>query len=165
LREKEAAMQCPKCLAPLNPARHGDLIFDGQIWCDRCRDYHRELIRPRDFQEIKGWSHLIGQEFGFPPVHLEENDNPAIYRREASVLMAEAYYQHGTILFYPPGCRLTTLCHELAHIYTGQDHTPEWAMMFARLVAWVKSRLNQDRGPKGFRARLSIYAGVPKRVY
>lgn len=158
-------MQCPKCLVNLDPTRHGDLIFDGQIWCDRCHDYHRELIRPRDFPEIEGWSHLICQEFGFPSVHLAENDDPRVYRREASVLMAEAYYHQRLILFYPPGCRLTTLCHELAHIYTGQDHTREWARMFAQFVAWVKSRLDEDRGPQGFQARLSIYAGVPKRVY
>lgn len=79
--------------------------------------------------------------------------------------MAEADHRHRSIRFYPPGCRLATLCHELAHIYTGQDHNREWAMMFAWLVAWVKTRLEEDHDPQGFTARLSIYAGMPQRVY
>jgi hypothetical protein len=114
---------------------------------------------------VEAWSNLICRAFDFPPVKIEENADPAVYRQETSVLMAEADRRERSILFYPPGCRLTTLCHELAHVYTGQDHTREWAQMFARLVAWVKSRLDEDKGPPGFRARLSIYAGVPKRVY
>jgi len=79
--------------------------------------------------------------------------------------MVEADHRIRSIRFYPPGCRLATLCHELAHIVTGYDYTREWAMMFARLVAWVNSRLAEDHGPQGFRARLSIYAGVPQRGY
>lgn len=158
----EAPMQCPKCGAILDLARHGYLVFDGQVWCDRCRSYDGELLRPRDFQEIKAWSRMICEGFGFPPVPLEENPDPAIFRLEASVLMAEADRQQKSICFYPPGCRLTTLCHELAHVYTGQDHTREWAETFAELVAWVKSYLDEDNGPEGFRARLSIYAGLPR---
>jgi hypothetical protein len=34
-----------------------------------------------------------------------------------------------------------SLCHELAHLFTGQDHTEAWARNFATLVAWVKMRL------------------------
>ncbi len=158
-------LKCPKCGAILDPASHGDLVFDGQVWCDRCHEYGRELIRPRDMKEIEAWSRMICQVLGFPPVLLEENADPAVFRKEASVLMAETDHRHRSIRFYPPGCRLATLCHELAHIYTGQDHSREWAMMFARLVAWVKTRLAEDQGPRGFRARLSIYAGVPQRVY
>jgi hypothetical protein len=108
---------------------------------------------------------MICQAFGFSPALLEENTDPVVYRKEASVLMAEAHHRQQFIRFYPPGCRLSTLCHELAHIFTSQDHTQEWGMMFARLVAWVKTRLEEDHGPQGFRARLSIYAGVPQRVY
>jgi hypothetical protein len=158
-------MECPKCGAILDPASHGDLVFDGQVWCDRCHEYGRELIRPRDLKELQAWSRIICRAFGFLPVPLEENADAAVYRKEASVLMAEADHRHRSIRFYPPGCRLATLCHELAHIFTGQDHSREWAMMFANLVAWVKARLEEDYGPQGFRARLSIYAGVPQRVY
>ncbi len=79
--------------------------------------------------------------------------------------MAEADHQQRSILFFPPGCRLTTLCHELAHVFTGQDHTLEWARTFAQLVAGVKSRLAEDKGPEGFQARLPLYAGMPKSVY
>lgn len=149
----------------LAPASHGDLVFDGQVWCDRCHEYNRELIRPREIQEIESWCQMISTAFGFPPVQIENDANPAVYRLESSVLMAEADRRQRSIRFYPPGCRLSTLCHELAHLYTGQDHTWEWAMMFAQLVAWVKIRLAEDQGPRGFRARLSIYAGVPQHVY
>jgi hypothetical protein len=116
-------------------------------------------------QEIEAWSHLICTAFGFPPVHLETNADPAVYRLQSSVLMAEADHRQRSIRFYPPGCRLATLCHELAHLYTGQDHTQEWAEMFAHLVAWAKSRLGAGLGVEGYPARLSIYAGLPKRVY
>jgi hypothetical protein len=158
-------LECPKCGAVLNPASHGDLVFDGQVWCDRCHEYGRELVRPRVLKEIKAWSRMICQAFGFPPILLKENTDAAVYRKRASVLMAEADHRCRSIRFYPPGCRLATLCHELAHIFTCQDHSREWAVMFARLVAWVKTRLEEDLGPQGFRAKLSIYAGVPQRVY
>ncbi len=158
-------LECPKCGRILDPGRHGDLIFDGQVWCDRCHEYDRELIRPRDFPEIKAWSQLICEAFGRDPVSLREDSNPALFRKEASVVLAEAEQRERSIVFYPPGLRLTTLCHELAHIFTSQDHDEAWAGTFARLVAWVKSRLAEDRGPEGFQARLSIYAGIPRRVY
>jgi hypothetical protein len=158
-------LECPKCGAGLDPASHGYLVFDGQVWCDRCHEYDRELIRPREIKEIESWCNMIGTAFGFPPVPLETNADPAVFRKAASVLMAEADHRQRSICFYPPGCRLATLCHELAHIFTGQDHNQEWAMMFAKLVAWVKARLEENLGPQGFRAKLSIYAGVPQRVY
>jgi ribosomal protein S27AE len=158
-------MACPKCGVILNPANHGNLVFDGQVWCDRCHEYGRELIRPRDLREIQAWSRMICRALGFPPVLLEENADPAVFRKDASVLMAEADHRRRSIRLYSPGCRLATLCHELAHIYTGQDHSRDWALMFAKLVAWVKTRLAEDNGPQGFRARSSIYAGVPRRVY
>jgi hypothetical protein len=44
-------------------------------------------------------------------------------------------------MLHPPGHRLMTLCHELAHLFTGQDHTEDWALTFAALTAWVKARL------------------------
>ena len=160
----DSMMECPKCGVRLNPARHGDLVFDGQVWCARCHEYGRELIRPRDLREIQAWSRMMCRELGFAPVLLEDNVAPALSRPGAPVLMAEADHRRRSIRFYPPGCRLATLCHELAHIYTGQDHSRDWALMFARLVAWVKTRLNEDQGPPGFRARLSIYAGVPDRL-
>jgi hypothetical protein len=144
---------------------HGNLVFDGQVWCDQCRVYDRELIRPREFPEIESWSRVICTAFGFSPVPLEFDDDPATFRLESTVLMAEADHGQGSIRFYPPGCRLTTLCHELAHLYTGQDHTREWAGMFASLVAWIKFRLDAGQGVEGYPARQPIYEGVPRRVY
>ncbi|MFZ5447860.1 MAG: hypothetical protein ACOZFS_04395 [Thermodesulfobacteriota bacterium] len=158
-------MECPRCRAVLNPADHGKLVFDGQVWCDRCHEYDRELIRPREITEIEAWCHIICQTFGLPAIGIEHDHNPENFRLEASVLMAEADHRQKTIRFYPPGCRLTTLCHELAHLYSGQDHTQEWAEAFAVLVAWVKTRLAQGKGAAGYPATMSIYAGVPKRVY
>ena len=158
-------LECPKCGRILDPGRHGDLIFDGQVWCDRCHEYDRELIRPRDLPEIKAWSQLICTSLSIEVVSVREDSNPALFRKEASVVLAEAEHRERSIVFYPPGLRLTTLCHELAHIFTSQDHDEAWAGTFARLVAWVKSRLAEDRGPEGFQARLSIYAGIPRRVY
>ncbi len=161
----DTRLQCPKCGRVLDPAHHSELVFDGHVWCDGCHEYDRELNRPRDFPEIQAWSHLICANFGWAPVVLEANTESHRYRQATSVLLAEAYHQHRAILFFPPGYRLSTLCHELAHILTGHDHTCEWAATFARLVAWVKAQLAEDRGPEGFQARLSIYAGVPRRVY
>ena len=158
-------LECPKCGRILDPGRHGDLIFDGQVWCDRCHEYDRELIRPRDFQEIKAWSQLICTSLSLEVVSLREDSNPTLFRKEASVVLAEADHRERSIVFYPPGLRLTTLCHELAHLFTGQDHTREWAEMFAVLAAWVKSMLDNGQGPPGYQARMSIYAGVPERVY
>lgn len=165
LWEISEVMECHQCGVRLDPANHGDLVFDGQVWCDRCHEYGRELIRPRDLREIQAWSRMICQAFDCLPVLLEENTDPAVFRQYTSVLMAEADHRRRSIRFYTPGCRLATLCHELAHIYTGQDHSRDWAMMFAKLVGWVKTRLGEDQGPPGFRARSSIYAGVPQRVY
>ncbi len=164
-RSADQDLKCPQCRAVLNPANHGNLIFDGQVWCDKCHAYDRELIRPREIKEIKAWSHLISTAFAFPPVHLETNVDPTAFRQESWVLMAEADHRQRSICFYPPGCRLATLCHELAHLFTGHDHTREWAGMFAALVAWVKFRLDAGEGVAGYKARQSIYEGVPKRVY
>jgi hypothetical protein len=158
-------IKCPKCRTILNPSNHGYLVFDGQIWCDGCHDYDRELIRPRPINEIEAWSNLLCRVFDFPSVTLEKSADSTIFRNQDSVLMAEADRSQRSILFYPPGYRLTTLCHELAHIYTGHDHTGEWAKMFAILLAWVKSQIGNDQGPEGYQPRLSIYAGVPNRVY
>ncbi len=71
----------------------------------------------------------------------EARSNWRLYWHDDTCLLAEAYHDQRTILLYPPGQRLTTLCHELAHIFTQQDHTPAWAQTFARLIAWVKQRL------------------------
>ncbi len=158
-------LRCPKCQVELNPADHGNLVFDGQVWCDRCHAYDRELIRPREIQEIEAWVRLISTAFAFPPVRLETIADPAAFRLESSVLMAETDHRQRCIRFYPPGCRLATLCHELAHLYTGQDHTREWAAMFASLVAWVKSRLAAEEEIEGYKARQPISEGLPKRLY
>jgi hypothetical protein len=157
-------LACPKCGKVLNPAEHGSLVFDGQVWCDHCHAYARELIWPREIREIEAWSSLICGTFGFPPVQIEMDLDPAVFRRESSVLMAEADHRHRSIRFYPPGCRLSTLCHELAHIYTGQDHTHEWAEIFADIISWVKSRLEKGEGPPGCSTLVPTYS-ILKRVY
>jgi hypothetical protein len=158
-------LACPQCGVDLDPANHGNLVFDGRVWCDQCHAYDRDLIRPREIEEIEAWSDLICRAFGSPAIQIEQNHDPARYRLASTVLMAEADHRQKSIQFYPPGCRLATLCHELAHLYTGQDHTREWAEMFAILVTWVKSRLDNGKGPPGYQVRMSIYAGVLKRVY
>jgi len=163
--QQDSVLECPQCRAVLNQVNHGHLVFDGHIWCDRCHSYDRELIRPREFPEIESWSRVICAAFGFPPILLEIDDNPALFRRETSVLMAETDHGEGSIRFYPPGCRLATLCHELAHLFTGQDHTGEWAGMCAALAAWVKSRVDAGQGVEGYKARQSIYECLQKRVY
>ncbi|RJR41900.1 MAG: hypothetical protein C4567_08045 [Deltaproteobacteria bacterium] len=158
-------LECPRCRAVLDPGDHGNLVFDGPVWCDKCHAYDRELIRPREFKEIESWSRLICAAFGFSPVPLEISDDPAVFRLKSSVLMAEADHGQKSVRFYPPGCRLTTLCHELAHIHTGHGHTRVWAGLFAVLVAWVKFRLDTGQGVAGYPARQPISAGVPRRVY
>jgi len=157
-------MKCPQCGKALDPAKHGDLVCDGEVWCDGCRGYDWELLRPRDFQELRAWSDLICQACGRAPVPLAADPDPAKFRTEASVVTAEADHGQKTIVLYPPGCRLTTLCHELAHLLTGEDHTPRWAATFAQLVAWVKARLEEDSGPPGWPARLPIHPGPPFTV-
>jgi len=158
-------LSCPKCRKVLRPEGHAYLVFDELVWCDACHSYDRELIRPRDFAEIKAWGQLISRHFGLGEVPIQEETDPQFFRQTNSVVTAEADRGQRYIVIYPPGCRLVTICHELAHIATGQDHTFPWARAFARLVAWVKSRLEADQGPDGFPARMSIYAGIPKRVY
>jgi hypothetical protein len=37
-------MNCPQCGTPIDPARHADLVFDGQVWCDRCHRYDDRLM-------------------------------------------------------------------------------------------------------------------------
>jgi hypothetical protein len=157
-------LECPKCGAVLDPAEHGNLVCDGRVWCDHCHAYGRELLWPREIMEIEAWSTLICNTFGFPPVEIELDPDPAVFRLESSVLMAEADHRRRSIRFYPPGCRLSTLCHELAHLYTGQDHTREWAEMFANIISWVKSRLENGERPPGCRTTVPVYS-VPKRVY
>ncbi|MBM4274288.1 MAG: hypothetical protein FJ134_07495 [Deltaproteobacteria bacterium] len=149
-------MRCPECGKLLDLERHGYLVFDGLVWCDGCRAYDRELLWPRDFQEIEAWGRLIAENLGFEPTPLIYLDDPEIYRLEHTVLTAEADHGRRQICLYPPGLRLATLCHELAHILTGQDHTPEWAVTFARLTAWVNEALAHNQGPQGFPKMFSL---------
>jgi hypothetical protein len=73
---------------------------------------------------------------------------------DKKVLMAEAYHQEGVVVLYPAGLRLATLCHELAHLMSSQDHTATWAKTFALLVAWVKEQLPPDPYTAGMHFRL-----------
>ncbi|MDD3580269.1 MAG: hypothetical protein PHW74_04500 [Desulfobacca sp.] len=138
-------MKCPKCGKSIDPVQHGDLTFDDQVWCADCHQYDGELFRHRDFAELENWALKICAAFGQEPVALQQNlkslTNPRIYWQDSTFVLAEADHQQRSILLYPPGYRLPTLCHELAHIFTGQDHTEAWARTFAKLVAWVKTQL------------------------
>jgi hypothetical protein len=141
----ENVLFCPDCGSELDLAAHGDLVCDGQIWCLACRQYLPELTANREFAELQDWAAAICAAFGQDPVPLLENSAARsdwrLYWHNDTCLLAEAYHEQRTILLYPPGQRFTTLCHELAHIFTRQDHTPAWAETFACLIAWVKHRL------------------------
>jgi hypothetical protein len=138
-------MNCPNCGKALELERHSDLVFDGQVWCDRCHGYDERLLATRPFPELEIWALQICQAFGQEPVHLQRDPaylpNPNKYWNGATFLLAEAFHEPRGIMLHPPGHRLMTLCHELAHLFTGQDHTEAWARTFATLIAWVKSQL------------------------
>ena len=97
---------------------------------------------------------MICREFGFPPVLLEDNAAPAVSRPGAPVFMAEADHRRRSIRFYAPGCRLATLCHELAHIYTGQDHSRDWAMMFAQARGLGKNPAGRGSRSPGLQGQI-----------
>ena len=141
------SVQCPRCGKTLDPACHGYLVCDGEIFCDRCHRYDRQLLESRSFEEIAEWNRRICQAFGYTPPPLTTGDSPPLvegpfdFLEDKTLLMAEADHREGTITIYPSGLRLATLCHELAHLMTGQDHTEAWARTCAKLVAWVKEQL------------------------
>ncbi len=150
---------CPDCGKILDPANHGELVCDGQVYCDGCRLYDRRLLQPREFEEIQEWSRRIIQSFGFEPVILLKGEEgpppgPFDFLEDKKLLMAEADHRRREIVLYPAGLRLATLCHELAHLITGQDHTADWAKVFAKLAAWVKARLPESRDTAGIYAKL-----------
>jgi len=138
-------MNCPKCDKTLEPDRHGQLIFDGQVWCDQCHCYDARLLATRPFKELETWAQRLCRAFGQEPVYLRRDPDylpdPRKYWNGATFLLGEAYHEPRCIMLYPPGHQLMSLCHELAHLFTGQDHTEAWARNFATLVAWVKMRL------------------------
>jgi hypothetical protein len=138
-------LTCPDCGQWLDLEAHGDLVCDGQVWCRSCRQYPPALTVNRTFPELRDWTAAISAAFNQAPVLLLENpearSNWRLYWHEDTCLLAEAYHEHRAILLYPPGQRLTTLCHELAHLFTRQDHTPTWAETFASLITWVKKNL------------------------
>lgn len=138
-------MECHKCSRRLDLADHGEIVCDGQVWCRACRQYDPALTASREFGELQVWAAAICAAFDQETVALLENpaarQNWRLYWQDDICLLAEAYHDQRTILVYPPGQRLTTLCHELAHIFSGQDHTQAWAETFAGLIAWVKCRL------------------------
>jgi len=138
-------MNCPKCNKTLELDQHGDLVFDGQVWCDRCHSYDERLLQARPFPELEAWAQQICQAFGQEPVQLRRDPdylpNPRKYWNGDTFLLAEAFHAPRRIMLHPPGHRLATLCHELAHLFSGQDHTEAWARTFAALTAWVKGKL------------------------
>jgi hypothetical protein len=148
------ALTCPDCGKILDPAHHGKLVCDSRVYCDGCRLYDRRLLEPREFGELQDWGRRVCEAFNWETIPLLKGDagpppGPFDFLRETELLMAEADHRERTITLYPPGLRLATLCHELAHLMTGQDHTAAWARTFAELVAWVKARLPEDNFTKG----------------
>jgi hypothetical protein len=152
-------VECPQCGKTLDPACHGDLVCDDQVFCDHCRHYDRRLLAPLPLEEITGWHRRLCHAFGYEPPPLALGDppppaGPFDFLEDKKFLMAEADHREGVIVLYPSGLRLATLCHELAHLMTGQDHTEAWARIFARLVSWVKSQLPPDQFITGMRVNL-----------
>jgi len=121
------------------------MVFDGQVWCDRCHRYDDRLLELRPFPDLETWAQKICRAFGQAPVHLTHDPeylpDPRKYWDGSTFLLAEADHGQREIMLHPPGHRLETLCHELAHLFAGQDHTEAWARTFADLVAWVKARI------------------------
>lgn len=158
LEDSSEILSCRGCGRILNPENHGDLVCDGEIWCDSCRIYPRELLKPRDFKDILEWTEKICTGFGYAPCtvleSLEAAADPSVFRKERTVLMGETDHQGRIIVLYPPGYRLATLCHELAHLFTGHDHTIRWARTYAKIVAWVKERVPPDTDTLGFSVNL-----------
>jgi hypothetical protein len=151
-------MECSNCGKTLNPAGHGDLVCDGQVFCDRCHRYDRRLLEPGSLADLARWNQRLCQAFGCEPPLLAMGEPPPAgpfdFLADKKILMAEAHHRAAVIVFYPAGLRLATLCHELAHLMTGQDHTEAWARTFARLVAWVRQELPPDHYTAGMRASL-----------
>src|SRR3974390_2548526 len=152
-------MECPRCGKILDPAGHGDLVCDGQFFCDHCHRYDRRLLEPRSFEDITLWHQRLCQACGCepPPLTLGEalsRPGPFDFLEDQKVLLAEADHREGAIVLYPSGLRLATLCHELAHLLTGQDHTEAWARTFAQLVAWIRQQLPPDHFTAGMRVNL-----------
>ncbi len=138
-------MRCPTCDKDLDLERHGDLVFNGEVWCDRCRSYDERLLRLLPFAELEAWCRRICEDLGRDAVYLERDPeylpDPRKYWNGDTFLLAEASHRERSIMLHPPGHSLKTLCHELAHIFTGQDHSETWARTFARLTAWVMAHL------------------------
>jgi hypothetical protein len=151
-------LTCPGCSKILDPANHGELVCDGEVFCDGCKSYERQLLTARPFEEIEEWSRRICEAFGYESVKLAAGERlpvgPFDFLDDKKLLMAEADHGQGEIVLYPAGLRLATLCHELAHLMTGQDHTVAWAATFAKLVAWVKARLPEDHYTRGIYVNL-----------
>jgi len=158
-------VKCPKCGKRLDPANHGGLVCDREVFCERCHRYDRRLLESRPWEEITRWNRRICQAFGYPPPELTTKESrpvvegPFDFLEPKKLLMAEADHREGTIVLFSSGLRLATLCHELAHLMTGQDHTEAWARTFARLVAWVKEELPPDRVTIGFSVNLLDSSG------
>lgn len=153
-------MECPKCGKTLDPTNHGGLVCDGEVYCEKCHRYDRRLLESRPWEEITRWNRRICQAFGYPPPTLTTEESPPLVAGpfdrlgDKKLLMAEADRRERTIVLFSSGLRLATLCHELAHLMTSQDHTEAWAQTFARLVAWVKENLPPDRYTAGFSVNL-----------
>lgn len=64
-------MNCPRCGILIDPARHGDLVFDGQVWCQGCHHYDDRLLELRPFTELESWTEKICAAFDQGPVRLQ----------------------------------------------------------------------------------------------
>jgi hypothetical protein len=138
-------MNCPACGKTLNPDQHDRMVCDGQVWCHRCHQYDDRLLQKRSCLDLETWAQRLCQAFAQAPVRLRRDPDylpdPRRYYDGATFVLAEADHGRREIMLHPPGHRLVTLCHELAHLFTGQEHTEAWARNFAALVAWVTANL------------------------
>lgn len=138
-------MNCPKCGKTLNPNRHGQMVCDGQVWCDLCHRYDERLLKILPFLDLEIWAQRLCRAFKQDPVHLRHDPDylpdPRKYWKNGAFLLGEAFHEPRLIMLHPPGQQLMSLCHELAHLFTDQDHSEAWARTYAALIAWVKARL------------------------
>ena len=100
-------MNCPKCGKILEPDRHGQMVFDGQVWCDRCHRYDKRLLELRPFRDLETWAQRLCRAFAQDPVHLRHDPDylpdPRKYWTGATFLLGEAFHEPRCVMLHPPG--------------------------------------------------------------
>ena len=60
-------MHCSRCGKILDPVCHGDLVCDGEVFCDQCHRYDRRLLDLLLWEDIAQWNRRICQAFDYSP--------------------------------------------------------------------------------------------------